>query len=500
MGLARWFPKMNDDGSDVTLLSEKAPVRTVQPPTQQASLRTAAGRQAARPQFSVPAWWRDAVGAATWASMLVVVVLWVAGGGVGALTTVAGGLTSLGRLTGLVSANLLLIQVLLMARIPVVERTYGQDELVARHRLVGFWSFWLMVAHLVAITVGYALSAGMNVFVQFWELVVDYPGMLLALAGTLLLVLVVATSIRNARRKLRYESWHLLHLYAYLGVGLAIPHMLWTGQEFIGNPVATAYWWTLWAAAAGSILAWRIGLPAYRSLRHDLRVTDVVRETPDVVSVTMRGRDLDRLPGSAGQFFNWRFLTGPGWMRSHPYSISAAPNGRTLRITVKDLGDGSHALASVEPGTRVLIEGPYGRLHPGVRTSQKVTLMASGIGISPMRALLEALPQRAGDVTLVYRARDEADLALKDELERLGKERGARMFYVLGRRIPGRDTWLPESAKGLSDAEALRQLVPDIASNDVYLCGAQPWMDAATRAARECGVPASRIHSERFSW
>jgi ferredoxin-NADP reductase len=117
-----------------------------------------------------------------------------------------------------------------------------------------------------------------------------------------------------------------------------------------------------------------------------------------------------------------------------------------------------------------------------------------------MRALLEALPQRAGDVTLVYRARDEADLALKDELERLGKERGARMFYVLGRRIPGRDTWLPESAKGLSDAEALRQLVPDIASNDVYLCGAQPWMDAAARAAQECGVPAARIHSERFSW
>ncbi|MCB0912387.1 MAG: ferric reductase-like transmembrane domain-containing protein, partial [Propionibacteriaceae bacterium] len=148
----------------------------------------------------VPAWWRDAVGVATWASMLVVVALWVAGGGVQAMTGWASGVTSVGRLTGLVSADLLLVQVLLMARIPVVERVYGQDELVARHRLVGFWSFWLMVAHLVAISVGYAASAGINPFVQFWEMVVDYPGMLLALAGTLLLVLVVVTSIRKARR------------------------------------------------------------------------------------------------------------------------------------------------------------------------------------------------------------------------------------------------------------------------------------------------------------
>ncbi|PZQ44931.1 MAG: oxidoreductase, partial [Phenylobacterium zucineum] len=408
--------------------------------------------------------------------------------------------TGLGRLTGLVSANLLLIQVLLMARIPVVERVYGQDELARRHRLVGFWSFWLMVAHIVAISVGYAASAGANPFVQFWEMVVDFPGMLLALAGTVLLILVVATSIRRARRRLRYESWHLLHLYAYLGVGLALPHQLWTGQEFLSSPLAAGYWWTLWAAAAGAILIWRIGLPVYRSLVHDLRVEQVVRETPDVVSVTMRGRRLDRLAPLAGQFFAWRFLTGPGWMRSHPYSLSAAPDGATLRITVKDLGDGSHALAQVTPGTRVLIEGPYGRLHPGVRTRRQVVLMASGIGISPIRALLEGLPQQPGEVIVIYRARTEADLALRDEIEAIAGASGARVFYVLGRRIPGRDTWLPETASGLSDAEALRQLVTDVAESDVYLCGATEWMDAAAAAARECGVPAERIHSERFSW
>lgn len=448
----------------------------------------------------VPGWWRDAVGVTTWASMLVVVSLWVAGGGVQDLAGWASALTSLGRLTALVSADLLLIQVLLMARIPVVERVYGQDELIRRHRLVGFWSFWLMAAHIVLITVGYAASVNLNPFVQLWELVVDYPGMLLATAGAVALVMVVITSIRKARGVLRYDSWHLLHLYAYLGVGLALPHQLWTGQEFLNSPVATVYWWTLWIGAAGSILLFRVAVPLYRSAVHGLRVESVVRESDDVVSVTMRGRDLDRLDPLPGQFFNWRFLTGPGWMRSHPYSLSAAPTGERMRITVKDLGDGSRALADLRPGTRVLIEGPYGRLHPGVRTQRKVTLMASGIGISPMRSLLEGLPQRPGDVTLLYRARSEADLALKDELDELSRRTGARVVYLPGRRLPGRETWLPEAAVGFTDAEALRHLVPDIAEHDVFLCGAAAWMDAARAAALECGVPAERIHLERFSW
>ena len=64
-----------------------------------------------RPGRRVPGWWRDAVGVATWASMRVVVALWVADGEAGRLGTLSAGLTSLGRLTGLVSADLLLVQV-----------------------------------------------------------------------------------------------------------------------------------------------------------------------------------------------------------------------------------------------------------------------------------------------------------------------------------------------------------------------------------------------------
>jgi ferredoxin-NADP reductase len=214
----------------------------------------------------------------------------------------------------------------------------------------------------------------------------------------------------------------------------------------------------------------------------------------------MTGRRLDRLPVAAGQFFTWRFLTGSGWSRGHPYSLSAAPSPDTLRITVKDLGDGSRALAGVTPGTRVAIEGPYGRLHNGSRTRRKVTLMAGGIGITPLRALFEELPQGSGDVTLLYRARNEQDVIFRRELDDLAAANGARVLYLLGPRVPGRETWLPASAAHLTDTDALRFLVPDIADHDVYICGAAAWMDSAEKAVAAAGVPRERIHQERFSW
>ena len=167
---------------------------------------------------------------------------------------------------------------------------------------------------------------------------------------------------------------------------------------------------------------------------------------------------------------------------------------------MKDLGDGSRALAGLRPGTKVLFEGPYGRLRPGVRTRRKITLLASGIGISPIRALLEELDHHPGELTLIYRAGNAHELVLKDEIDAIAAQTGARVFYVLGRRLPGRPTWLPESAAHLSDSDALRQLVPDVAEHDVFLCGSAGWMDAARAAAREAGVPAANIHRERFSW
>jgi predicted ferric reductase len=446
-----------------------------------------------------PRWWADAGGAAAILSLLVVTALWVSNQGV---QQVRGGgsdaLSALGRLTGLWAADLLLLQVLLMARIPLVERAFGQDRLARWHRWTGFTSFHLMLVHVGLIVLGYAGSDRMNVIAETWSMVITYPGMLLATAGTLLLIMVVVTSLRATRRRLRYESWHLLHLYAYLGAGLALPHQLWTGTDFLSSPIATVYWWTLYATAAGSVVVYRLGLPAWRSWRHRLIVTHVAAEAPGVTSVYLDGRRLDRLPVRAGQFFQWRFLDGPGWTRSHPYSLSASPVHGRLRVTVKDLGDGSARIATLRPGTRVLIEGPYGNMTGEHYTGGPVLMLACGIGVTPLIALLGELPYRPGDATLVYRARSAEEIAFRRDLTALAERRGVRMVYLLGSRSD-RSSWLPAQIR-LSDGEALRRISPRLESSHVYICGPDAWTEAVRQTVAATGVPKDRLHTEHFAW
>lgn len=440
---------------------------------------------------------RLTAGVTLWMGLLLLTYWWAVGGGLSAFGSRQAGLTSVGQLTGLLASDLLLVQVLLMSRIPVLERAFGQDRLARIHRVVGLLSFVLMLVHVLMTTYGYAAGQLRRIPSTVWDLTTNYPGMLLAVAGTACLVMVVATSVKAARARIRYESWHLLHLYAYLGVGLALPHQLWTGQGFLASPAATVYWWSLWAAAAAAVLVWRVALPIWRSARHGLRVTSVSAQAPGVWSVYLTGRHLDRLVTEPGQFFSWRFLGRSGWTRAHPYSLSAAPDGSSLRITVKALGDDSSQLAHLRPGTRVLFEGPFGRLTPRARSRRKVALIGAGVGITPLRALAEGLDYQPGDAVLIQRFGEHP--LFSREFDILTEERGLDVIWTGGRRRAP-DSWIGDQAVGANDASALRHWVPDIAERDVYVCGPPDWAEKVRRSTRALGVPPENVHLESFQW
>ena len=222
-------------------------------------------------------------------------------------------------------------------------------------------------------------------------------------------------------------------------------------------------------------------------------------ENPGVTTVTVGGRGVRRMPVRAGQFFQWRFLDGPGWSRAHPYSLSATPHTGVLRITVKDLGDGSARIAALKPGTKAIVEGPYGKLTGESYAGGPVVMLACGIGVTPLLALLGELPYRPGEATLVYRARSQAEVAFGAELDWLARQRGVRVVYLLGPRAD-RPSWLPRSMAASGEAEALRQIAPHAARSEVYLCGPQQWADAARDAALSAGVRAEHLHTEQFTW
>ncbi|HLI16392.1 MAG TPA: ferredoxin reductase family protein [Acidimicrobiales bacterium] len=406
----------------------------------------------------------------------------------GSIAAPGGLLTAVGRLAGLAGAYLLLVMVLLMARIPAIERAVGQDRLARWHRRVGLWPLALITVHALCITLGYAQAARTGFWSQVWTFLTSYPDVLAATVAFGLLVLVGVASVRFVRRRLRYETWWVVHLYVYLALALAFAHQLATGAPFVGHPLARWVWSLAWAATAGVALAYRVGLPLWRSLYHRLRVVGVQAEAPGVVSIVCAGRHLERLKVEGGQFFLWRFLARGLWWQAHPYSLSALPRPPYLRVTVRALGDHSRSLATLAPGTPVAIEGPYGVFTGERRVGERVLLVGAGVGVTPLRAILEDLPPTV-DVVVLLRATRREDLPLHEELSRLVEARRGALHEVIG----------PRQAVRL-DAREIRRLVPDVVQRDVYLCGPEPLVGRLEKALHRLGVREDRVHRERFAF
>jgi predicted ferric reductase len=422
----------------------------------------------------------------------VVVWLWIGSGGPDDVHDTSSALTAAGRVAGLLGAYLVLVELLLLARLPLLERIAGFERLTAWHRMNGRVVISLLAGHAVLITAGYTLGDRISLPAEVKRLITGYPGVITALAGLVALIAVAITSAAALRRRLRYETWYFVHLYAYLGVALAFSHQLATGTDFVARPGARAYWYALYGITLGALAGFRIVLPVARSLRHGLRVARVTDEGAGAVSLEIEGRKLDRLRAQAGQFFTWRFLTRDRWWEAHPFSLSAAPDGRRLRITVKGVGDYTAKLAAIPPGTRVIAEGPFGAFTAGARRRQRVALIAGGVGITPIRALLETMPGGPDDIAVVYRALTAEDLILRDELDELAHRRVVAVHYVVGAHDG------PEG-DGLLSPEHLRAIVPDIAARDVYVCGPPAMVDATRATLGRSGVSRRHIVTERFA-
>ena len=425
--------------------------------------------------------------------VLPVLFIWWQNTIAGSLDSASACLVAAGSIAGLLAAYLLLVLVALMARVPWLENRVGSDVVARYHRSLGEYTVVLACSHALLITSGYAWQSGTNPVSEGVTVLLDYTDVWLSAIALALLVLVGVVSARAVRRKLSYESWYHVHLLVYAAIGLAFAHEFAVGTEFSASLRNRLLWSAAHILVGGAVVVFRLLLPLWRSLRHRIRLERVVPEGPGVVSLHLTGRRLDRIGAQPGQFLRWRFLARGHWWQSHPYSLSAAPDGRRLRITVKDLGDGSASLAGLRPGTRVWFEGPYGAFTARRRGSRarRVLLIAGGAGITPIRALYESLPGRGSDLVLVYRASQTEDLVLYRELEAIARRRGLGLYARVGPRgrHPHQDP--------LSSSE-LRTMVPDVAEREVYLCGPAGMTQAVSAQLRKAGVPPRRIHTEAF--
>jgi predicted ferric reductase len=431
----------------------------------------------------------DVVAAIT-AFSLCIAAIWVVHGGIGELGDGQVLMwTSLTDLSGLAASALGLVGFVLLARPRFFERTYGLDRTFVWHRQIGAAMTVLVGVH-VAVAVAAAVP-GRGTVGAIHDLTGGIPYMALATIGAGLIGVVTVTSLRAVRRRLAYETWYFVHLLAYAGFALAFGHEIALGTDLSTDTVARWFFVLLHIGVLVALL-WGRWLRSILATRRPFHVSGVDRPSPGTVAITLTGPAVNDLQAVAGQFFLLRPLHRDLWWQTHPFSLSAPPTDGKLRFTVKDRGDASGSLATLRRGAPVALEGPYGVCTPHVFDRRRALFIAGGIGIAPVRAVLETLGPNSEPVVL-YRAHHEDDLVYLKELEELAGERGGRVLTLVGpsARFAAHDPF---------GAASLLGAVPDLKERVAVVAGPERLLHAARAGLRAAGVPSDRIHFERPWW
>ncbi|UNT00523.1 ferredoxin--NADP reductase [Streptomyces tubbatahanensis] len=226
-----------------------------------------------------------------------------------------------------------------------------------------------------------------------------------------------------------------------------------------------------------------------------VRVVEVIRETPDAHSLVLEpiGVPPEKFGYRPGQFLTVRVPSERDGSTARCYSLCSSPlREEKPKITVKRTADGygsNWICDNVVEGHTLEVLRPAGTFTPDSLDSDFL-LLAAGSGITPVMSILtSALHGGAGSVTLVYANRDEDAVIFRDELAALAREYGDRLTVI---------HWL-ESVQGLPTPSGLRALTRPYAGRQVFLCGPGPFMESAAATLSGLGVPADRLHMERFS-
>lgn len=397
---------------------------------------------------------------------------------------------SLGRLAGLLAVNFVLWQLVLVGRINFLNSTYGFDRLAIIHHFNGLLAWVFIFLHPIFLVLGYSAVNQNSIFNQILEFIFKGENLFPSFIAVLIFLVTIILSITVIFKKTKYETWYFVHLFTYLAIILAFGHQLESGYD-LQNKVFAAYWFILYFLTVGPLIIFRFLKPLYNFYQHRFYVEKIILENENVLSIYIKGNNLDKFKFISGQFAIFRFLSGWLSLEAHPFSFSQAANGNNLRISIKNLGDFSVSLfTKLKVGCPVIIDGPHGIFKAKRAKNKKLALIAGGIGITPLRAIVESNPGL--DLVLFYGERNERSLVFKNELDNL-----ISPYLKINYIVSADSNWTGEL--GRIDSEKIKRLMPDYLERDFFLCGPKPMVKSLKKDLKVLGVKNRKIYFEKFS-
>jgi len=397
-------------------------------------------------------------------------------------TTNGSMLIALGRLAGLLSEFLILVQLLLISRFSSIEKQYGFDKLISIHKKIGFFLGVFLISHPILLTIGYAQSKNLSFINQFINFISKWEGVIGATIAFLIIIFVAIISLKKYRVRISYEIWYFLHLPLYIAVAIAFSHQINTGDMASGG--AMFYWFLINIVTVGIIIFYRFLRPIYLFFRHSFKIEKIVKENTNVYSVYIGGKNMAQYKFQSGQYANLIFLQKK-MMFHHPFSYSDAYNGKYLRFTIKASGDFTSKIEKLKTGTRVWIDGPFGVFTLNKLVNNKIVFIAGGIGITPILSMIKSIPNTQNAVLLCSN-KSEADINFWHEIS---KSQIESHYFNTSLGVNNR-----------INVEKIIEICPDYKDRDFYLCGPVQMTTKLVKDLKKVGVTSEQIHFEKFNY
>lgn len=393
----------------------------------------------------------------------------------------------------------MLLQFVLAGRIGWFVRRAGRDQSMLLHRKAGQWIAALFFLHPALIVQPRFFVAPQLAAQDIWLTFTAAETATGFYAMALLSVLVLASVFKD-RLPMRYEAWRLSHGIGFAIVAiLATDHAITNGRHGVYNHWFDAMWIALCAAAVASLLDTYLWQP-YRRMRRPFRVAAVERASARDTMLTIEKDGDFPFDFEAGQVA-WINTSGhAGNLTEHPFSIASTPRDLPrLSFVIRNLGDYTSALAGIEPGQRVYLDGPFGDFTLENAREHDIVLIAGGAGIGPILGLLRQLRDDGSDrkVHLIYGSRGPEDVVARDEIAAAAAEiAGAKVTLAL-ENAPDDST-----ESGLLDRMLLSRVLSadQIETAAFYVCGPPLMTRLVVRSLKSMGVSRQRIQFEQLAF
>jgi predicted ferric reductase len=390
----------------------------------------------------------------------------------------------------------LILEFVLIARIKILEQSFGLDKFYKFHGIMAMISIILVFFHKNLKWESESGDLAFNLYLFIIFLAVVF------MTNTLSQYLKPLDKLKKSLQKFhitKYELQVIVHNLTFIALIIMFFHVI-NVSSAKENTMLRIIYIIYFTIAISCYIYHKLVKPIFIIKKYNLNYKK--NENYNILTLGFSPIDKKNVFNYKPGQFAFLKIKGLKTKEEHPFTISSSPeNKNELTFTIKELGDFTKNIKNLSNNITAKIDGPYGIMSfLNYRDEENLFFLSGGIGITPILSMLRYLNSinSTKKICLIWGIRTSKDLICKNEIESISQNLKNFTFIPI--------TYKDENWKGLKGS-ITRKIISDtlkensfkIEKTGFYICGPKKMMSSSIKSIKELNVKNKNIHFEKFS-